>query len=139
MAEQERASDERRVGQDRVRRLGRMRRHHGVVLGQSRAYEDVLDVMGERLRALQSGALGEDFVEVSTVVEVDFGWQPKMLGAGFLDDSGEPGPREETYAISSLDEMTCDREQRRDMPVDRHGRDQDRRHDVPPVGPDEAR
>ena len=132
MAEEEGTPGERRIGEDHIGRRRSMRGHHGVVLGPARPDEDVLDVERDRLGALQRGALGEYRVPVPPVVEVGIRRQRHMLGTGRLNDPGEPRSGQEPHPVAAFDEVSRDRQQRCDVPVDRHRSDDDRRHDELP-------
>ena len=132
MAEEEGTPGERRIGEDRIGRRRRVRGHHGVVLGSAGTDEDVLDVEGDRLGALQSGAFGEYRIPVLAVVEVCFRRQRQVLGTGRLNDPGEPRSGQEPHLVAAFDEVSRDRQQRCDVPVDRDRSNDDRRDDVFP-------
>ncbi len=124
MAEQEGAARERGIGEQRIGRLLRVRGHDRVVLGATRAHEDVLDVEGDRLRTSEPLALGKH--QVLPVVEVGIDGQRDVLGPGGRHRLGEPAARDEPDPVAALREVSRDGQEWGDVPVDGHGRDQDR-------------
>ena len=126
MTEQERAPGERRIGEHRVGRLLGVRRHDRVVVGAARAYEHVLQVEGDRLRALQRCTLRVDLAQVLLVVEFGFGRQRDVPCASGFHDLGESGAGDEADPVSALDEVPRGGQERSDVPVDGHGGDEER-------------
>ena len=69
-------------------------------------------------------------VEVQrTVIEVGLGGQRHVGGAGGGHHAREPRAGEKPHCVASPDQVGGDRQQWGDVPVDRHGRDEVRRHD----------
>jgi hypothetical protein len=126
--QQEGATGVRRFDEQHVRRLLRLEGHDRVVLGAARAHEDVLEVEGDGLRTLEGGPLREDLLPVLPVVEVGLGGQGDVFGAGGRYGVGEPGAGDEAHPVPALGEVAGLGQERCDVPVDRDGGDDDRRH-----------
>jgi hypothetical protein len=125
-------TDRHRVGHDDVGGLGSQRRHESPVLTSPRPHEVVLDVEGDRRRALQRGALGVHGVQIQPVVEVRLRRKRNVGGAGGPDHLGEPGAGDEAHPVTSSGEMPRYPEKRCDVAVDRcAGEDDGQRHAGP--------
>jgi hypothetical protein len=131
VAEQEPAAGEGWLGEYDVGGFGAVRRHDRVVLGPARLHEDVLEIEGDRLRALQGHPFREGFLPVLPVVEVGLIRQGQVLGSGGGHDLGEATAGDEPDPVSPLHEVAGDGQERRDVPVYGHGRDDDGRHRSP--------
>jgi hypothetical protein len=126
--EHEGATREGRVSEHGVGPLGRVRRHHRVVLWPRRDDEDVLDVESQGLHPLQAGAIGEPLVQVLAVVEVGVGGERHVRRAGGGDRVCEAGTGDKAHSVAARDEVPGDGEERADVAVDRHAGDDDRGH-----------
>ena len=128
--EQERRTQEDRLGDHDVRRLGRERGNERVVLQLGGPGEDVLDVVRNRLDALQLCSFGEQLVD-GRVVEVGLGRQRQKRRAGRAHPVGEQRTRDEPHVVAALDEVLRDGQQWSHMTVPRDACDDDRRHRSP--------
>ena len=105
MAEDERRTEESRVGEDhRGRRLA-VGRHHGLVLVSRRTDEEVLYVEGDRLGPFESGSLGEHLVRITLIVEGRFRREREMSRPGSLYGTGKPAPRDEPDVVAPFHEL----------------------------------
>ena len=129
VAEDERPTDERRIGDDDPSRFNGVRRHDGVMLQTCRLHEHVLDVEGQGLRAAEAGPIREPDVEVLAVVEVGIGGQREVAGPGARHCGGEAGAGDEAHPVAASDEVAGDFQQGADVAVDRNAGDEDRGHD----------
>ena len=132
---QQRARQEQRVDDHRVRLGGGQQLLDGGVLTLTRPDEDVLDVEGDRGERRHAFPLRETGDEIA-VVEVRVRWERDVGGPGGADRGGEPRPGEEPYGVAASDQMGCDRQQRDDVAVDRHGGDEIAGHDGLPSAED---
>ena len=117
-------AEEERLGQDDVGGMGRKGSHQRLVLGLGGSGYDVLDVEGDRLDALQSGALGKA-LEDRPVVEVGCGGQRYIRCTRGADPVGEARTGDEAHVVTAVDEALGDRQQRCDMTVERRADDDD--------------
>jgi hypothetical protein len=131
VAADERRADESGVGQQDVGALPRVQGHDRLVLGSGGSDEDVFDVEGEGLGALEGDALGEGLGQVLPVVEVCLFRQGHVLGAGVAHGLHETRAGQESDPVAALSEPASDAQQGSDVPVDRDGRDDDGCHDSP--------
>ena len=90
----------------------RVHGHDRVVLGAAGAHEDVLHVEGDRLRALQPGALGEGLLQSCRSSKSASGGSGMCCAPVASTDLGESGAGQEADPVAALGEVTGDGQQR---------------------------